>query len=148
VAKKKHPANNKTQPTTASVDGFVAALEDAERRDDAGAVMRLMRRATGARPRMWGPSIVGFGSCHYVRESGREGDMPLVGFAPRGRELTLYVLADFAQRDPLLAKLGKHRTGKSCLYIRRLADVDLGVLEKLVEASVADSRTRYATSVG
>ena len=102
-----------------------------------------MKRATGAEPKMWGPSIVGFGSYHYVYESGREGDAPIVGFAPRGREMTLYVLADFARRDALLAKLGKHRTGKSCLYIRRLADVDLAVLEKLVAASVADRKKRY-----
>jgi hypothetical protein len=140
--------NNKTKATTASVDAFVKGLEDAERRKDAKAVLQIMGRVTGLDPRMWGPSIVGFGSYHYVYESGREGDAPMVGFAPRGREMTLYVLADFPRRDALLAKLGKHRTGKSCLYIRRLADVDLVVLEKLVTASVADRRKRYSTSLG
>ena len=136
-------ATNKTKPTGASVDTFLSGLEDAERRKDAKAVLQMMRRLTGARPYMWGPSIVGFGSYHYVYESGREGDAPIVGFGPRGRELTLYVLSDFARKDALLAKLGRHRTGKSCLYIRRLADIDAKVLEDLVSESVADTRKRH-----
>jgi hypothetical protein len=138
--------DNKTKPTTASVDAFLDGFEDAERRKDARTVLQIMRRVTGVRPYMWGPSIVGFGSYHYVYESGREGDAPMVGLAPRGRELTLYVLSDFPRQNALLAKLGRHRTGKSCLYIRRLADVDLEVLEELVTASVADTRKRYETS--
>ncbi len=137
---------NKTKATAASVDTFVSGIEDVERRQDAKAVLQMMRRTTGAKPAMWGSSIVGFGSYHYVYESGREGDAPIVGFAPGGRELTLYVLGDFARKDALLGRLGRHRTGKSCLYIRRLADVDTKVLEDLVEASVADCRKRYPTS--
>jgi hypothetical protein len=139
-------AENKTRPTKVPVDVFLSSLGDEERRRDSRKVLQIMRRLTKAEPRMWGPSIVGFGSYHYVYESGREGDAPIVGFAPRGREMTLYVLADFARRDALLGKLGKHRTSKWCLYIRRLADVDATVLEKLVAASVADSRKRYPTS--
>jgi hypothetical protein len=137
---------NKTQPTKRSVDDFLLTLDE-DRRRDALAVAKIMKSATGAKPYMWGPSIVGYGSYHYLYESGREGDAPIAGFAPRGREMTLYVLADFARRDALLAKLGKHRTGKSCLYIRRLADVDATVLEKLVAAAVAYCRKRYPTSM-
>ena len=139
-------SNNKTRATTGSVDTFLSGLVDAERRQDAKATLQMMQRLTGAKPAMWGPSIVGFGSYHYVYESGREGDAPIVGFAPKGREMTLYVLSDFARQDALLAKLGRHRTGKSCLYIRRLADVDPKVLEDLVAASVADRKQRYPTS--
>jgi hypothetical protein len=140
-------AKNKTQRTERSVDDFLDTLDADERRRDAVSVVKIMKRATGAKPKMWGPSIVGFGSYHYVYESGREGDAPVVGFSPRGREMTLYVLADFPSRDVLLASLGKHHTGKSCLYVRRLADVDLAVLERLVTASVEDRKKRYPTSV-
>jgi hypothetical protein len=138
---------NKTQFTGASVKTFLARLADAERRDDAETVLQMMRRVTTCRPRMWGHSIVGFGSYHYVYDTGHEGDAPIVGLAPRGRELVLYVLTDFARRDALLAQLGKHRTGVSCLYIRRLADVDIEVLEELVAASVADRKERYAITL-
>lgn len=138
-------AKSKTQRTGTDVAAFLGQFDD-ERRDDALAVAKMMGRLTKAKPAMWGPSIVGFGSYHYTYESGREGDAPIVGFAPKGREMTLYVLADFARKDALLAKLGRHRTGKSCLYIRRLADVDPKVLEDLVAASVADRRKRYPTS--
>jgi hypothetical protein len=131
-------AKIKTTPTAASVSAFLAGIDDADRRRDCKTVLGIMKRATGASPKMWGSSIVGFGSYDYRYASGGEGSAPIVGFSPRKRDLTLYVLRDFARRDALLAKLGKHTTGKSCLYIKRLADVDLDVLEKLVEASVEE----------
>src|SRR5687768_11936007 len=112
-------------------------------RNDAQTLVALMRRVTKQEPRMWGPSIVGFGSYHYKYASGHEGDSALTGFAARGRELVVYIAPDFEGRDVLLAELGKHKTGKVCVYIRRLADVDLKVLEKLVARSVADTKRRY-----
>jgi hypothetical protein len=137
---------NKTQPTAASVDAFVASIEDDGRRRDTQAVLRLMNRVTRIRPRMWGPSIVGFGSYRYRFANGGDGHAPLIGFSPRKRELTLYVLDDFPRCRPLLDKLGKHTVGKSCLYIKRLADVDLDVLEELVAASFDHQKaTRDAT---
>jgi hypothetical protein len=125
-------AENKTKPTEASVAGFVDAIADPQKRADAKTVIRLMHRATGKKPKLWGPSIVGFGSLHYVYDSGREGDMPIVSFSPRKAALVLYNLIGAGDADALLAKLGKHTTGKGCLYIKKLADVDEGVLEKLI----------------
>lgn len=125
----------KTKPTTASVSAFLGAIEDPERRADCKALARLMRRATGKTPKMWGPSIVGYGSFHYRYASGREGDWMLTGFAPRKRDLTVYVMSGFPRHAALMKKLGTFKTGKSCLYLKRLADVDQGVLEELVRAS-------------
>lgn len=129
----------KTQPTTASVAAFLASVAP-ERREDCRTLARLMRRATGARPTMWGPSIVGFGTFHYVYETGREGDWFLTGFSPRKQDLTLYLMAGVERFPQLLRRLGKHRLGRSCLYLKRLADVDLDVLEQLIAASVAHTR--------
>lgn len=137
---------NKTQPTGASVEAFLKAVPDANRRADALAVLALMRKVTGLAPRMWGPGIVGFGTYHYVYESGREGDMIRVGFSPRSSALTLYIMGGFPRYQALLARLGKHRTGKSCLYLTRLADVDLAVLEALIRASWAHMAERYPAS--
>jgi len=130
-------AENKTKATKASVAGFIAAVPDAIKRADAKTLVKMMQSATGEKPKLWGPSIVGFGTHHYVYESGREGDMPVVAFSPRKPALVLYVGAGEPASKPLLAKLGKHEMGKGCLYIKKLADVDLKVLEKLIAQAVA-----------
>ena len=133
----------KTKPTKVSAKKHIAAITNEEQRSDAQTLVALMRRVTKQEPTMWGPSIVGFGSYHYKYASGHEGDSALTGFAVRGRELVVYLAEEFEGRDVLLAKLGKHRTGKVCVYIRRLADVDLKVLETLVARSIADTKRRY-----
>jgi Domain of unknown function (DU1801) len=133
----------KTKPTEVSAESHIAAITNEEQRNDALALVALMRRVTRQEPRMWGPSIVGFGSYHYKYSSGHEGDSALAGFAVRGRELVVYTEADFEGRDVLLAKLGKHKTGKVCVYIRRLANVDLTVLETLVARSIVETKRRY-----
>lgn len=139
-------ADNKTQATTASVTAFIDAIVDPERRADCKAVAKLMQKVTGAKPAMWGSSMVGFGRYHYVYDSGREGDAPLAAFSPRAQALTLYVMAGFDGAEPLLAKLGKVKTAKACLYIKRLADVDQAVLEQLIARSVAHLRKTYRTT--
>ena len=121
---------NKTQPTTGSVDDFLAAVTPDSRRTDAEAVAALMTRLSGEQPRMWGPGIVGFGERHYKYDSGREGSTLEIGFAPRAQALVLYGMG--IQDNPLLAGLGKFSTGKGCLYIKRLADIDTSVLEALI----------------
>jgi len=133
----------KTRPTAVSAESHIDAIASEEQRNDARKLVALMRRVTKQEPRMWGPSIVGFGSYHYKYASGHEGDSALAGFAVRGSELVVYIAEDFDNRDALLAKLGKHRTGKVCVYIRRLANVDLKVLETLVVRSVAETKRRY-----
>jgi hypothetical protein len=133
----------KTKPTEVSAASHIAAIANDEQRKDAQTLVALMRRVTRQAPRMWGPSIVGFGSYHYKYASGHEGDSALGAFAVRGRELVVYIATGFEGRDALLAKLGKHKSGKVCVYIRRLADVDLKVLETLVTRSVADTKRRY-----
>ena len=138
-------AENKTKPTKVSVTAFLNAVEDRQKRADCRKVAAMMRRATGKRAKMWGSSIVGFGTYHYKYDSGREGDFILTGFSPRKQALTVYVMPGFSRYDALLKKLGKYKTGKSCLYIKRLADVDEGVLEKLIGESVKDMRDRYET---
>lgn len=135
-------AENKTKPTTASVPAFIAALSDEVRQADARALVKLMQAASGEKPKMWGPSIVGFGSCHYVYDSGREGDMPLVSFSPRKAATVIYSALSGKGAPALLARLGKHTTGKGCLYIKRLADIDIGVLQQLVVAAVATKRAK------
>ena len=128
-------AEPKTQKTDESVAGFIAEIEDDRQREDSKTLAEIMQRVTGEEPHMWGPSIIGFGDHHYVYESGREGDWFKVGFSPRRRNLTLYAMDYVDEDDPLLAKLGKYTTGKSCIYVKRLEDVDLDVLEKMVERS-------------
>ena len=137
--------DNKTRPTKASVTGFINAIDDRQMRADAKKVAAMMRRATGNRARMWGPSIVGYGSYHYRYESGREGDFMITGFAPRKQALTLYIMSGFSRFSKLMSKLGKYRTGKSCLYIKRLDDVDEDVLEQLIRESVEHMRAHYET---
>ena len=133
----------KTKPTEVSAESHIAAITNEEQRNDAQTLVALMRRVTGQEPMMWGPSIVGFGSYHYKYASGHEGDSALTGFAARGSELVVYTAAAFEGRDALLARLGKHRTGKVCVYVRRLANVDLKVLETLVARSIVETRRRY-----
>ena len=133
----------KTKPTEVSAESHIAALANEEQRSDARTLVALMRRVTKQEPRMWGPSIVGFGSYHYTYASGREGDSALAAFAVRGNELVVYIATGFEGRDVLLDKLGTHRTGKVCVYIRRLANVDRKVLETLVARSVAHTKRRY-----
>jgi hypothetical protein len=125
-------AETKTKPTDVSVTEFLAKVDDPQRRADSQVLMEMMTRITGEKPKMWGPSIVGFGTYHYKYASGHEGDACLTGFSPRKAEFSIYIHPD----DGLLAKLGKHRMGKGCLYVKRLTDIDIGVLEQLVRRSV------------
>jgi hypothetical protein len=131
----------KTVPTSADVDAFLEAVPAENRRADAYALLELMRSVTGEPPVMWGPSIVGFGSYHYRYESGRTGDAPLAGFSPRKANLVVYLVGGYEDRYPkLLEQLGPHKTGKSCLYLKRLGDVDLDVLRQLIERSMRVGR--------
>ena len=134
---------NKTKPTDTSVAGFIARIEGDERRADCEALVALMQRVTGEPAVLWGEAIIGFGSYHYRYASGREGDAPLAGFSPRKGDISVYLSCDAAAASALLATLGRHRIGKSCLYLRRLADVDMAVLEQLVVAAMEDVRQRY-----
>lgn len=136
-------AEVKTKENDASVDAFLAGVEDERKRADAEAVRALMEELSGAPARMWGANIVGFGHYHYRYASGREGDWFRVGFSPRKRNLTLYIMAGFGAYEGLLGRLGKHRTGKSCLYVNKLADVDAGALRELVAASLDHMRELY-----
>ena len=129
-------AELKTKLTTASVEKFIASLDDPDRRKNCEKVIALMRKATGEAPKMWGESIVGFGLQHLKYASGRELDWPLVGFSPRKQNLTLYIMTGFENESSLMKKLGKYTTGKSCLYIKNLADIDLKVLEQLIVGSI------------
>ena len=129
-------AELKTQKNDARVEAFLNTVADERKRHDCFTLLDLMREATGADPVMWGDSIVGFGEYHYKYASGRAADWFLTGFAPRKQNLTLYIMAGFDEYDDLLGKLGKHSTGKSCLYIKRLDDVDMATLRELVSASV------------
>jgi hypothetical protein len=121
---------------------YIDALTDPTRRSDAKELVQLMQRASGENPRLWGPSIVGFGSCHYKYDSGREGDMPQISFSPRKAAMVLYSMLDHSEAKSLLAKLGKHTTGKGCLYIKKLADVDRTILEALIDNALARHRAR------
>ena len=133
-------AENKTKPTKVSVAAFIDAITDPSRRSDAKVLVKLMQNAAGEKPKMWGPSIIGFGSHHYTYDSGREGDMPVVAFSPRKAATVLYGLSS---SEALMARLGKHTRGKGCLYIKKLADVDQKVLETMVGKSVAARRARH-----
>jgi len=136
-------AENKTTPTEASVAAYLGAIGDEGRRRDCAVLVEVMSRVTGAPAVMWGAGIVGFGSYHYRYESGREGDAPLAGFSSRKGDLSIYLMAGFGQEQARLAQLGRHKTGKACLYLRKLADIDLDVLEELIAGSVAAMRQRY-----
>ncbi|MAS38305.1 MAG: hypothetical protein CL610_30185 [Anaerolineaceae bacterium] len=133
-------AENKTKATDQSVQAFLEGVEDERKREDSFALLQLMQDVTGEEARMWGDSIIGFGSYHYKYASGREGDAMLAGFSPRKQALTLYIMAGFDEYDSLLDKLGKYKTGKSCLYVKKLDDVDTDVLKELVDRSVTHMR--------
>src|SRR6266853_2647220 len=129
--------DNQTKPTKLSVGEFIDAIADQSKRADAKALVKVMQSASGETPKMWGPSIIGFGTYHYTYDSGREGDMPLACFSPRKAATVLYSLTGFDHSKALLAKLGKHTVSGSCLHIKKLADVDQKILEALVVKSVA-----------
>jgi uncharacterized protein DUF1801 len=139
-------AKTKTKPTGASVDAYLASRASSEQLADCKAIMAMCQRITKQQPRMWGPSIVGYGSYTYRYESGHSGDACLAGFAVRGRELVVYLLAENPEQVELLAKLGKHKMSKACLYFKRLADLDAKVLEALIAGSVAEVKRRYPTT--
>ena len=138
-------AELKTKQNNTSVTEFIGAVVDKQQRVDARKISAMMRTATGTRAKMWGTNIVGFGSYHYKYASGQEGDWPIVGFSPRKQNLSLYIMPGFGRFDKLMAKLGKYKTGKSCLYIKRLSDVDESVLVKLIDGSVKHMREMYET---
>ena len=138
-------AENKTKATKVSVTAFINSIDDKQKRADVRKVAAMMRRATGKRAKMWGSSIVGYGTYHYKYASGREGDFMVSGFSPRKQALAVYIMAGFGQFDTLMKELGKYKTGKSCLYIKRLSDVDEKVLEQLIAGSVKYMRKNYET---
>jgi hypothetical protein len=141
-------ATNKTRATDASVEDYIASRANEQQRRDCQELMALLRKITRASPRMWGPSIVGYGSYRYTYETGRTGEAPLAAFAIRGRELVVYLLPDGDRRKTLLVRLGKHRMTRSCLYFRQLADLDKSVLEQLVADCIAEVRRRYEQRSG
>ncbi len=136
-------ADQKTKPTAVSVDSFIDSVPDEQRRNDSRVVLEMMKRITGEEPTMWGPSMVGFGSYHYKYESGREGDSFITGFSPRKNALTIYIMPGFERYDDLMSRLGRYKTGKSCLYLKKLSDVDPYVLEELVEQSYEYMKEKY-----
>ena len=138
-------AELKTKQTNASVKDFLNQIPDEERRNDCFAVAKIMEEITGSKPKMWGPSIVGFGTYHYKYASGREGDWMITGFSPRKKDLTLYIMMGFEKYPELMKQLGKHSTGKSCLYIKRLSDIHAPTLKKLIKQSVKQLQD-YTTS--
>jgi hypothetical protein len=139
-------AENKTKVTNANVESYFSAIEDEARRKDCEALAKLMSNETKFEPKMWGASIVGFGSYHYKYESGREGDSCLTGFSSRKSDISIYILANFPNREELLAKLGKHKTGKGCLYIHKLNDVDPKILKQLIIGTVEERKLHYGSS--
>lgn len=138
-------AANKTVPTEIRAEEFVASVEHDTRRADAEALLDLMSRVTGYKAKMWGPAIVGFGRYHYVYESGREGDYLMVGFSPRKANLSVYLMPGYDDFSDQLARLGKHKKGKSCLYLNKLSDIDLSVLEEMIAMALESVRSTYDT---
>ncbi|MEQ1868206.1 MAG: DUF1801 domain-containing protein [Micropepsaceae bacterium] len=136
-------AEPQTKPTKSSVDTFINKIPDAQKRADCSLLVGIMSKTTKSDPVMWGASIIGFGSYRYTYESGREGDWPIIGLSPRKQNLTLYIMPGFEEYGDLLEKLGKHTTGKSCLYIKRLSDIDMPTLTKIVTKSIAKMKTKY-----
>ncbi|MGI9548260.1 MAG: DUF1801 domain-containing protein [Flavobacteriaceae bacterium] len=134
---------NKTIPNALPVTDFLEKIEHPQKKADAYTLLELMKSITGEKPVMWGPSIIGYGSYHYKYDSGREGDMLLTGFSPRAQNLTLYVGASSERNKSLLKKLGKHTTGKSCLYIKKLSDIDMDILHQIIETSYLHYKEKY-----
>ena len=141
-------AENKTKPTALSVADYIDSRANAQQRADCQELMTLFKRITGQSPKMWGPSIVGYGSFRYTYATGRSGESPLAAFAIRGRELVVYLDAESEKQQSLLRKVGKHKMGKSCLYFKQLADLDRSVLEQLVVGSIAEAERRYGKQSG
>ncbi|NNF00508.1 MAG: DUF1801 domain-containing protein [Pyrinomonadaceae bacterium] len=139
-------AKLKTTKNNSSVKDFLDSIKDESKRKDCRQIAKMMRKATGKNAKMWGTSIVGYDEYHYKYESGREGDFFRVGFAPRAQSITLYIMDGFGKYDRLMAKLGNHKTGKSCLYIKRLSDVDVDVLEELIAESLRHFEKKYGKS--
>jgi len=136
-------AELKTKVNDESVEAYLASIENDQRREECSVIDRLMQRATRLEPKMWGASIVGYGSYHYKYASGREGDWLATGFAPRKQAMTIYVMLGFGNYDELMARLGKYKTGKSCLYVNKLENIDIDVLEQLVRRSFKDLKRKY-----
>lgn len=136
-------AKNKTTETTASVADFLNSVTDETKRKDSFRLVEIMEEQTGFKAKMWGPAIVGFGSYHYKYDSGREGDAPLAGFSPRKAEISLYLSQDFEEKQKLLANFGKHKTGKGCIYIKKLQDIDEAILRQLITSSVNYMKNKY-----
>lgn len=141
-------AEAKTRPTSVSVEDYLTAKAGPDQLADCKTLMALLQKVTKQSPKMWGPSIVGYGSYSYRYDSGRTGESCLTGFAVRGRELVVYLVAEGPSQQALLAKLGKHKMGKACLYFKRLADLDAQILEALVSGSVAETKRRHAAAGG
>lgn len=136
-------AKNKTTETTGSVTEFIDKVTDTTKRNDCYTIIELMQQLSGLQAKMWGPAIVGFGSCHYKYESGREGDMPMIAFSPRTTAIVLYLSANFDNRETLLTQLGKHKTGKGCIYIKKLTDVDMEILKQMIANALKHARKTY-----
>ncbi len=136
-------ADNKTKSTAASVEAFLNSIEHDTRRADGFALLELFNRITGLKPKMWGPSIIGYGRYHYKYDTGREGDFLITGFSPRKSALSIYIMPGYRDMSEKLARLGKHKTGKSCLYINKLADIDLSVLEEIVLDGIGYMKANY-----
>ncbi len=136
-------AKIKTTETTKSVTAFINAIRDEVKRKDSFQIIDIMKKQTGFDPKMWGPSIIGFGNYHYKYESGHEGDMPLAAFSPRSTAIVFYFSEEFENREELFKRLGKHKTGKVCVYVKRMADIDVSVLKKMITNSVKHTRSRY-----
>lgn len=136
-------AKNKTTETKNSVTDFINAVTDENKRNDAFELLKIIQKTTGFEPKMWGPSIIGFGSYHYIYDSGREGDAPLVGFSPRKDAISLYLSSSFENKDELLSKFGKYKAAKSCIYIKKLADIDPEILKEMISVSVSYLQKLY-----
>lgn len=134
---------NKTAPTSVSVEAFINTLPNEQKKQDSYTLINMMREVTGHEPYMWGPTIIGFGNYHYKYESGREGDAPLAGFSPRKAAISLYFEPEFPGREDFLSKLGKHKAAVACVYVNKLADIDLGILKKMTIASVKHTKKKY-----
>jgi hypothetical protein len=138
-------AKNKTAETSISVADFINAVKDETKRKDSFSLIDIIKKLTGLEPKMWGPSIVGFGSYHYKYDSGHEGDSPLLGFSPRASAITLYFSGDFEEREQLLEKFGKHTTGKGCIYVKKLNDINIDTLQKMVAKQIKHIKELYPT---
>ena len=136
-------ATIKTTQTSKSVTAFVKAVKDETKQNDSFEIIKIMEEVTGSEPKMWGPSIIGFGHYHYQYESGHEGDMPVAAFSPRSTSLVFYFSPQFDGRDALLQKLGKHKVGKCCVYVKKLADINIDVLKKLIKGSIKQTKSEY-----